>query len=269
MTVAPVRRRFPTITDVAARAGVSTATVSKVINARHGVATGTAQRVLLAIDAMQYEPSLAASRLRGGTTRVVGVLFSDLGEWAGQVLQGVSAAAAGSGYELIAFSGDGGSSIRAWESRALGRLGGTLIDGAILIAPSPDVIVVDLPVVAVVEQGMGPGLHVVRSGGIAKGPLTTVAGADALGLATPGASVARGSAVPAAPSVVGSSTNPDPVLTGLALTTVSQRPRELGSAAFALVLALIASRSDAARELALPVEPLVRPSTTPRSAAAG
>lgn len=269
MTIAPVHRRFPTITDVAARAGVSTATVSKVINARHGVATGTAQRVLLAIDAMQYEPSLAATRLRGGTPRVVGVLFSDLGQWAGQVLQGLSSAAAGSGYELIAFSGDGASSARAWESRALVRLGGTLIDGAILIAPSPDVIVVNLPVVAVAERGRGTGLHVVRSGGIAKAPLSTVARADALGLATAEAFVARGSAVPAVPSVVGSSTNPDLLLTELALTTVAQRPRELGIAAFAMLLALIAPGSDAARELALPAEPAVRSSTTLRSAAAG
>ena len=96
MIAVPARRSLPTITDVAARAGVSTATVSKVINARSGVAAPTAQRVLSTIEAMGYEPSLAATRLRGGTARVVGVLFSELGQWAGEVLKGVAAAATAS-----------------------------------------------------------------------------------------------------------------------------------------------------------------------------
>ena len=177
MTVVPAPRHLPTITDVAARAGVSTATVSKVINARSGVAAPTAQRVLSAIEAMGYEPSLAATRLRGGTARVVGVLFSDLGQRAGEVLKGVSTAAAGSGYGLLAFSGGGAATAGAGERRALVRLGGTLIDGAILIAPSPDVVFVDLPVVVVTAQGTAPGLHVVGCDGVPRVPARAAAGA--------------------------------------------------------------------------------------------
>ncbi|HEX5333668.1 MAG TPA: LacI family DNA-binding transcriptional regulator, partial [Cellulomonas sp.] len=123
MIAVPARRPLPTITDVAARAGVSTATVSRVINARSGVAAPTAQRVLSTIEAMGYEPSLAATRLRGGTARVVGVLFSELGQWAGEVLKGVSAAATGSGYGLLVFSAAGDGSAAGWERRALVRLG--------------------------------------------------------------------------------------------------------------------------------------------------
>ncbi|HEX7805073.1 MAG TPA: LacI family DNA-binding transcriptional regulator [Cellulomonas sp.] len=153
MIAVPARRSLPTITDVAARAGVSTATVSKVINARSGVAAPTAQRVLSTIEAMGYEPSLAATRLRGGTARVVGVLFSELGQWAGEVLKGVAAAATGSGYGLLVFSAAGDASTRGWERRALVRLGGTLIDGAILIAPSQAVSCVGVPVVEVAARG--------------------------------------------------------------------------------------------------------------------
>ncbi|WP_158274418.1 LacI family DNA-binding transcriptional regulator [Cellulomonas sp. WB94] len=153
MTAVPARRRQPTITDVAARAGVSTATVSKVMNARHGVSGLTAHRVLAAVEAMGYEPSLAATRLRGGAARVVGVLLSDLGHWAGEVLKGVSAAAAGSGYGVLVFSAAGTTSVGGWERPALIRLGGTLIDGAILLAPSHDVTCVNVPVVEVAAQG--------------------------------------------------------------------------------------------------------------------
>jgi len=177
VTVVRAPRHLPTITDVAARAGVSTATVSKVINARSGVAAPTAQRVLSAIEAMGYEPSLAATRLRGGTARVVGVLFSDLGPWAGEVLKGVSLAAAGSGYGLLAFSGGGAATAGAWERRALIRLGGTLIDGAILIAPHPDVILVDLPVVVVTAQVTASGLDVVGCDGVPRRPARAAAGA--------------------------------------------------------------------------------------------
>ena len=43
-----------TIRDVAARAGVSVATVSKVINSRYGVAAGTTARVQAVIDELGY-----------------------------------------------------------------------------------------------------------------------------------------------------------------------------------------------------------------------
>lgn len=52
-----------------------------------------------------------------------------------------------------------------------------MIDGAILIAPSPDVIFVDLPVVVVTAQGTAPGLHVVGCDGVPRVPARAAAGA--------------------------------------------------------------------------------------------
>src|SRR5690349_10740281 len=46
--------RRPTITDVAERAGVSVATVDRVLNKRHPVREGTAHRVLEAAEALGY-----------------------------------------------------------------------------------------------------------------------------------------------------------------------------------------------------------------------
>ena len=53
-----------TIGDVADRAGVSIATVSRVVNGRYGVATETNERVRAVIDNLGYESSLVARSLR-------------------------------------------------------------------------------------------------------------------------------------------------------------------------------------------------------------
>ena len=53
-----------TIGDVARTAGVSVATVSKVINGRYGVAVATSERVQQVIDDLGYESSLVARSLR-------------------------------------------------------------------------------------------------------------------------------------------------------------------------------------------------------------
>lgn len=55
---------FPTIIDVAKLAGVSTATVSRVVNGSTKVSPKTAEVVALAVRACQYEPNRDAIRLR-------------------------------------------------------------------------------------------------------------------------------------------------------------------------------------------------------------
>lgn len=54
----------PTIVDVARLAGVSTATVSRVVNGSTKVAADTVKVVTLAVRACQYEPNRDAIRLR-------------------------------------------------------------------------------------------------------------------------------------------------------------------------------------------------------------
>ena len=49
-----------TIQEVARRAGVSTGTVSRVLNERSGVSADTRQRVLKTIEALEYRPDHAA-----------------------------------------------------------------------------------------------------------------------------------------------------------------------------------------------------------------
>lgn len=65
--------RRTTIDDVAERAGVSAATVSRVVNDSGQTADATRERVLDAIDALQYRPNRTAKSLAQGATRTIAV----------------------------------------------------------------------------------------------------------------------------------------------------------------------------------------------------
>ncbi|WP_458040472.1 MULTISPECIES: substrate-binding domain-containing protein [Bacteria] len=63
-----------TIADVAAAAGVSRTTVSVALSGRGRVDERTRERVKTIADALNYRPSVRAQRLRGGTSRTVGLI---------------------------------------------------------------------------------------------------------------------------------------------------------------------------------------------------
>jgi LacI family transcriptional regulator len=73
-------RRRPTMRDVAALAGVSLKTVSRVVNGEPGVSGELAGRVLRAIDELDFRPNVGASSLRrtDGRTATVGLLLEDV-----------------------------------------------------------------------------------------------------------------------------------------------------------------------------------------------
>ncbi len=66
------------IQDVAEKAGVSTATVSHVINETRFVREETRQRVLAAIDTLNYQPSAIARGLATNSTQTIGLVISDI-----------------------------------------------------------------------------------------------------------------------------------------------------------------------------------------------
>jgi DNA-binding LacI/PurR family transcriptional regulator len=67
-------RKRVTIYDIARKAGVTAATVSRVINGKHGVSSATRERVAAIMAEARYFPSPAASGLRKKTTREIGIL---------------------------------------------------------------------------------------------------------------------------------------------------------------------------------------------------
>ena len=65
---------MPTIIDVAARAGVSTATVSRVLSRPDRVAESTRHRVMEVVRSLGYQPNVAARALR--TLRAAKILLT-------------------------------------------------------------------------------------------------------------------------------------------------------------------------------------------------
>jgi len=93
-----------TLADVAKRAGVSKATVSRILNGRPldiAVREETRLRVERAAAELGYRPSLFAQGLRTKRTRLVGVIVRDLTNpfWAG-LLEGITATCAARGYHV-------------------------------------------------------------------------------------------------------------------------------------------------------------------------
>ena len=74
MTTEPEKVRAPNIRDVAARAGVSYQTVSRVLNDSPSIKASTRDRVLEAIAEMGYRPNQAARALVTSRSRTIGVL---------------------------------------------------------------------------------------------------------------------------------------------------------------------------------------------------
>jgi LacI family transcriptional regulator len=104
-----------------------------------------------------YETSLVAASLRRQQTNVIGILVAEFESFSAELLKGVSAAAVGTGYELLAYSGVvAGGSNAGWERRSLSRLAGTLVDGAIIVTPSALMPDSPIPIVAI-DPHTGPG----------------------------------------------------------------------------------------------------------------
>lgn len=94
--------RRATITEVAARAGVSTATVSRVMNGRFVGDPALAERVRAAAEALQYSPSPLARGLALGHTRTIAFVVPDLANPAFQaVLSSLSRAAGLDRYRVL------------------------------------------------------------------------------------------------------------------------------------------------------------------------
>ena len=138
--------------DVAARAGVSVSTVSNVVNGRYGVAPDTITRVQAVIDEMGYVVNLSASGLRTGATGVLGILVADFEPYSAELIKGVANATRGTKYELLSHAG---GEEHGWERRSMARLGGTLIDGAVVVTPTVLDVNMIVPIVAI-DPHYGP-----------------------------------------------------------------------------------------------------------------
>jgi len=127
------RARSATIIDVAARAGVSAMTVSRVINNREGVRPETREAVESAITALSYTPNAAARSLVTSAELRVGIVYSNpSAAFMSEFLTGIFEEASTRGARLILLKGEGGAPP---DRPALEKLADAGLSGIILAPP--------------------------------------------------------------------------------------------------------------------------------------
>ena len=91
-----------TLEEVARRARVSTATVSRVLNNGASVKGTTRARVLKVMEELKYSTNLHAKSLAGGRSRTIGVIVSNIeNPFFLDIYKAVEAGAHAAGYELV------------------------------------------------------------------------------------------------------------------------------------------------------------------------
>ncbi|MCU4186726.1 LacI family transcriptional regulator [Acidiferrimicrobium sp. IK] len=132
----------PTIYDVADRAGVSIATVSRVLNGHTNLRAATRQRVMDAVGELKFVPNGAARGLSQGLKKVVGIVFDGVPAtddllsveeetllFSDSIVRGAEAGASQLGYSLLLNSAGGSSGD---PERTINGLTGK-VDGLILL----------------------------------------------------------------------------------------------------------------------------------------
>lgn len=124
------RGRAATIREVAALAGVSTATVSRSLRGGVGVDPLTRARVEAAVRELRYRPSGVARSLKLGATRTIGLIVTDIeNPYFPQLVSGVEDAARERGYSVLLADGRRDPER---ELESLDLLGEREVDGLII-----------------------------------------------------------------------------------------------------------------------------------------
>jgi LacI family transcriptional regulator len=152
-----VSRRV-TMADVAGRANVSTAAVSKVLRNAYGVSPAMQTRVREAIAELGYRPHAAARGMRG-QTYTIGMLLPNLrNPFFHELTEGVTEHLAGTDYQAL--FGTGGDAPES-QARITDAMMDRMMDGLILIAPmiarrTLETIARSVPTVVIGRHGKSP-----------------------------------------------------------------------------------------------------------------
>jgi LacI family transcriptional regulator len=148
-----------TIFEVAAQAGVSYGTVSRVLNNDPHVKTETRERVTRVIQDLGYVVNRQARSLAGGKTHIIGMLVPDLGTgYIGEIIQGIDTELQLSGYDLMLYTTHRTPIL---EAEYVANLAQGMVDGLILVLPRNPRDYIDIlnsrnfPFVLIDHQGWG------------------------------------------------------------------------------------------------------------------
>jgi LacI family transcriptional regulator len=152
----------PTIADVARHAGVSTATVSRVLAGLGGAAPATSERVLDAARRLGYRPSGVARSLKLRTTRTFGLIVTDIeNPFFPQLVRAVEDAANAAGYAVLLCNAVDDPSR---ELAYLELLADRRVDGVVIAAASlgrrQQAWLAEAPVPVVLVNGSVPGTRI-------------------------------------------------------------------------------------------------------------
>lgn len=131
-------RQRPTMRDVAALAGVSIKTVSRVVNGESGVSAEMSHKLEQAVRQLDFRPNLAASNLRrsGRKTETVGLMLEDVANpFSSAVHRAIGDAAGERGIAVLATSLDEDPE----RERAVARtMIGRRVDGLVIVPTGTD-----------------------------------------------------------------------------------------------------------------------------------
>lgn len=153
------------IKDVAERAGVSVATVSRALSGKGKVSAVARAKVLKAAEELDFVPSYNASSLASGRSRNIGIVMPTVGRWFfSSLLEGATSELIDNGYDLTLYNTGGDNQHRASVFNDLllrQRLDGVITVTLKLTAPEMNRLhAVKKPIVAI--GGLLPGIATVR-----------------------------------------------------------------------------------------------------------
>jgi LacI family transcriptional regulator len=122
-----------TIVEVAAEAGVSFGTVSRVINNDIHVKPETRERVLETMERLHFVANRQARGLAGGKSNIVGMLVPDLGTgYIGEIIRGIDSELGVAGYDMMLYTTH---RTAAKEASYVANLAQNMVDGLLLVLP--------------------------------------------------------------------------------------------------------------------------------------
>jgi LacI family transcriptional regulator len=122
-----------TIMDVAQEAGVSYATVSRVVNNKGYIKPETRERVMRAVTRLGYVVNQQARSLASGRSQVVGLLVPGLDTaYIGEIIRGIDEELVGASYDLMLYTAH---RRRTRESAYVATLTQGMVDGLLLVLP--------------------------------------------------------------------------------------------------------------------------------------
>ncbi|MGW2014667.1 LacI family DNA-binding transcriptional regulator [Streptomyces sp. NPDC001927] len=162
-------RRGPTLEDVAREAGVSRATVSRVVNSVRNVDPGIQEAVRRAIDRTGYAPNLAARSLVTRRTETVALILSGAGEtftarvfsdpFFGRVVEGALGFLRARGVHPVLLLAESGAA----RKQVVAYLRQGSADGALVAS-----VQADDPLAAMLAEAAVPAVHFARPAGEAR-----------------------------------------------------------------------------------------------------